>query len=187
MRGYAKEQRQNADDFMFARQRGDLWMIKTFYLLRRLQLHGETGLDYILAEKDKDKLYGMLDDVQEELEFSTKEEDDRFINQELGQAESDTTLITQPILLALGFHKIIWNNIIPSYWLPMRPETGDYIRDRQFCIEVRFNEYKDDIPDTERVYLMVVQGSTQLKQIKSLEDLLKLIELLSGQKLGSEG
>lgn len=91
--------------------------------------------------------------------------------------------ITQAALREMGFHRRVLNLLILAYWLSFQEDTGIWSVDMHHCIEVRFNEMKDDPPETARVYLHIVKCMAKLEHVKTIEDLKILFRLLSGKEI----
>jgi len=89
-------------------------------------------------------------------------------------------MITESKLEALGFHRIVWNRIIPEYWLPLLEPTGDQVVDMNCRLAVKFNELRSE--PGPRVWL-IVHSMILLPHIKQVSQLLRLYELLTGQAL----
>lgn len=87
-------------------------------------------------------------------------------------------MITERELERLNFNKIIWNDVIPEYYLLLTEETGDWYKDGGNRIGVRFNER----PDTPmRPFVIIGNSMMYLDHIAWAQELLNLYALLTGQ------
>jgi hypothetical protein len=89
--------------------------------------------------------------------------------------------MTETELAALGFNRLVWNNVSPEYWIAIQPTPDDDGFD--YRLGVRFNEYKND-PGA-RSYLHTGRCTIRLRHVTTTLQLLQLYELLSGRQVQS--
>lgn len=90
--------------------------------------------------------------------------------------------ITEQTLEALGFNKVIWNGVMPDYWKSFYPETGDYYKDSCCRLDIHFKEFRCEPPDKPHIYVCAF-GMTEVKGVRTIEELQQLYRLLTGQEL----
>lgn len=93
-------------------------------------------------------------------------------------------MITEQKLERLGFHKIMWNNVCPEYYLLLHEKTGDWFVDSQGRIGIRFDEVV--IGPKFRVFLCVGQSILNFPHIKTVERLLHLYTALTGKEYNAQ-
>ena len=87
-------------------------------------------------------------------------------------------MITEERLQAFRWTRRVLNDIIPEYYQAFDKKKLYGIP--EYRVVVRFNEFKGE-SEIGRVYLYVARYIYQMENIKTMEQLTKLIEALRGQ------
>lgn len=90
-------------------------------------------------------------------------------------------MITEKELERLGFKCIIWNDVIPEWYILLHEGTGDWFEDGAHRIGVRFNERKGEI-ETARPFVMIGNSMMYLPHIAWAQEVLNLYTLLTGKR-----
>jgi hypothetical protein len=90
-------------------------------------------------------------------------------------------MITERELERLGFKRIIWNDVIPEWYILLGEETGDWFKDGAYRIGVRFNQRKGEI-ETARPFVIIGNSMMYLEHIAWAQELLNLYALLTDKR-----
>jgi len=93
------------------------------------------------------------------------------------ESEYEVPRITESDLK--DWNKITWNGVIGEYWLPVLPPSDKYTA-YSHRVAVRFNEWKNQPPESFTVSVFLSGGGAILKHIRTMPQLERLYKSLAG-------